>query len=256
MAKKIEKKTKSKTDEELEAFKKAKISEVEEEAEEADIEESEESEEETEESEEEAETEDHSKDHEELLAEERRRREEAERLIAKNKADRKRGREHEDSEDEEDKPLTAREFRSMLAEDRQATQKEILSSQIKDKARALATSDTEANLIYEIHKNRTFPSYLSLDEQVEEAYAIANRKKLISQNEELRRALRSKETKRTDASATHRESPKAGEPKLPAHDRQAILSSGFVWDGKFFSKKLSNGKTLIKDWRTKKSRVI
>ena len=244
------------TDAELEAFKKKAL----EEAEKGDAEEEEESDEEDseEESDDKADEEekDSDKEYEDELAKERERREKAEKALAEKAfkhREVKRKEEGEEKEEEEEKPLTASQLTKILAEERQATQKEILSSQIKEKAKALSTSDAEANLIYEIHKNRTFPSYLSLDEQLEEAYAIANRKKLMAQNEELRRSLRSRETKKKDGSGSYKELPKPGEPKLAAHDR-AVMKE-FAWDGKYFTKKLSTGKTLYKDWKTKKTWV-
>lgn len=247
------KKEKETIDAELEEFKKKQLEEAE-----VDADDTEEAEDGTEEEADDKNI-DKDKEYEEALAEERAKREKAERALAERAfKERKQKREEDEGEPdptEDDKPLTASELRAILAQERQATQKEIMSSQIKEKARALAGSDAEANLIMEIHKNRTFPSYLSVDEQVEEAYAIANRKKLMAQNEELRRALKSKETKRTDGTGTYRETPKVGEPKLQAQDKQALIRSGFTWDGKFYSKKLSNGKTLFKDWKSKKTFV-
>ena len=244
-------------DAELEDFKKKAL----EEAEKADGEDTEvESEEESEEeAEEEPKGKDSDKEYEEALAEERAKREKAEKALAerafKERKKKREGEEEGEESEEDDKPMTATQLRAILAEERQATQKEIMSSQIKEKAKALATSEAEANLIMEIHKNRTFPSYLSIDEQLEESLAIANRKKLVAQNEELRRALRSKDTKKTDTTGTYKETPKVGEPKLAVQDKQALIRAGFNWDGKYYSKKMSNGKTLFKDWKTKKTFV-
>lgn len=249
---------KQQTDAELEAFKKKALEEKAEDAESKEEEAEEEEEESEEEEAEESSNEDVEKlqkEHEEALTQERERREKAERALAERryKEDKQKRREESGEEFEEDKPLTASELKAILAAERQATQKEILSAQIKEKAKALSTSEAEANLIMEIHKNRNFPSYLSIDEQVEEAYAIANRKRLLAQNEELKRALRSKETKKTDTTGTYKPTPKPGEPKLAPHDRAAMKD--FTWDGKYFTKKLSNGKTLYKDWKSKKTFV-
>src|SRR3990167_8544514 len=64
---------------------------------------------------------------------------------------------------EDDKPLTAKELEAILQKDREKTRKELQAGAVAEKARKLAGSEAEANLIVEIHKNRTFPEGLSLD---------------------------------------------------------------------------------------------
>lgn len=159
----------------------------------------------------------------------------------------------------EEKPLTATELEAILERDRQQTRKELQSDIIAEKARNLAGSEAEANLIIEIHKNRTFPPGLSLDEQLEEAYAIANRKKLLARNTELQRALRSKNTASGTTAGTHRDSPLLEEPNLSQPDIQALKAAGFVWDGKtrLYVKQLAGGKKILTyDPKTKTRRVI
>ena len=245
------KKEKNTFDPELEEFKEKSLEEGEEDA--NPEEESEEDAKDKEPSKQEEETE-------QLLAQERLRREEAEHKLEETRQKarerwEKRRAEEEETRDEQEKPLTAVELRDILAEEREFIRKETFVDKVRAKAHELSTSESEANLVFEIHKNRNWPAYMSIDEQVEEAWAIANRRKLLAQNEELRRALKSKETKKVDATGTYREIPKAGEPKLASHDKTEIERQGFMWDGKFFSKKLSNGKTLFKDWKTKKTWV-
>jgi hypothetical protein len=161
--------------------------------------------------------------------------------------------------DEEDKPLTKKDLNSILSADREASRKEFLSSQIKDKATKLASSEDEADLIVEIHKNRTFPSNLSLDEQLEEACAIANRKSILAKNAELKRALNSKETRENSAAGTVRDESLAKETKLSPQDAQAIKDAGFVWDGvkRLYKKSLAGGKKhLFYDPKLKKRWVV
>lgn len=166
--------------------------------------------------------------------------------------------EEEDEEDIKDKPLTGKQLQAILAKEREQTRKELLSEAIKDKALKLASSESEANLIVEIHKNRTWPESVPLEEQLEEAQAIANRKKLKVQNEELKRALRGKEGTTDTAADTHRDAPKGSEPKMSAADVKAIKSAGFDWDGssRLYVKKLNGGKKLVYDPKTKQRRVI
>ena len=176
---------------------------------------------------------------------------------------RKQKREEKEYDDDgnliEEKPLTASQLEDILQRDRQATRKEFQSELISEKAKKLAGSEAEANYIIEIHKNRVFPEGLSLDEQLEEAYAIANRKTLIAQNAELKRALRGKETVSDLAAGTHRDSPALDEPKMSSSDIQAIKAAGFVWDGKarLYVKNLLGGKRVMTyDPKTKARKVI
>ena len=164
-------------------------------------------------------------------------------------------REEEGGEPKEEKPMTASEMRALLAEERQLAHKEIQADLIKEKARKLAGSDVEANLIVEIHRNRTWPEGLSLDEQVEEAWAIANRKRIFAQNEELKRALRGKSNVSLGEQGTYRKSPAAGEPKLSPQDATALKQAGMVWDAtkQLYAKSLGGGKKhLFYDPKTKK----
>ena len=162
--------------------------------------------------------------------------------------------EREEESDEEERPMTASEMRALLAEEREATRKEFQSTRITEIARSMAASESEAQLIVEIHKNRSFPSTLSLEEQLEESYAIANRKRIMAQREELVRALHSKET-RVIGGGQYRDSVMTtSEPKLGAADIQAIKSAGFVWDAqqRLYKKSLAKGKNLFFDPKTHK----
>lgn len=141
----------------------------------------------------------------------------------------KRDEESEESEEEdEDKPLTHREMSELLERQTQKTRKELQVEIIRDLATKMADTPEEADYIIEIHKNRTFPSHLSLSEQLEESYAIANRKKLKSQNSELKRALGGKENASKDGEAGHRDGMRGSEPQLSAGDKIAL--KGFTWD--------------------------
>lgn len=204
-------------------------------------------------------------DHEAELKRERERREAAEKAAAdasfKLREARRKGevKDEEGEEIDEDKPLTAKQLQEILLKDRQQTRKELQSEIISEKARKLANSESEAQLIIEIHKNRIFPEGLSLDEQLEESFAIANRKPLLAKNEELKRALRSGDTALHDGAGTHRDSPALDEPKSNSSDVQALKAAGFSWDGKtrLFVKQLAGGKKILTyDPKTKTRRVI
>lgn len=197
-------------------------------------------------------------DYEAELAREREAREKAEKAAAENAfklREAKRQNKDEDEEDEEEKPLTAKELQSILASERQATQKALQEQRITEIASKLGTSEAERNLIIEIHKNRQFPEHLSLEDQLEEAFVIANRKKLIGERNEALRALKAKNGVNDNPAGTHQEAPKAGEPKLPSADIASLKAIGYAWNGKVFEKKLKNG-VLQYDPKTKKTTLI
>jgi hypothetical protein len=199
-------------------------------------------------------------DYEAELKAERERREKAEKELAdrafKEREQKRKGKDDKQEDDtDEDKPLTARDLQSILAREREATSKELQGARVAQIAKDMAGSDAEANLIVEIHRNRTFPQGMSVQEQMEEAYIIANRKKILATNKELKRALIGKETTSRDAAGTHRDATEAQETKLSSQDAHAIKAAGMVWDGakRAYKKPLGNGKSFLYfDPKTKK----
>lgn len=152
----------------------------------------------------------------------------------------------DDAEDE--KPLTASQIQSILAQERETVRKEMQSTEINKLASNFTTDANEKELILEIHKNRTFPAHLSLEEQLEEAYILANKKRLLGENSELKRALKSRQGSYKDSSTTHQDSPTSSPTKLPAKDVQEYVRLGFKWNetSRRYEKKLSNGQILVK----------
>lgn len=166
----------------------------------------------------------------------------------------KRGTRQEDDEDEDDvddddKPLTRKDLRKVQAQAR----KEAMADRAKELADEMAGSDKEAELIFEIYQNRTFPEHLTMREQMEEAYAIANRRSLLAKNRELRRTLRSRDTAGKDVAGTHRDSAVGTAPKLAKADANAYARAGFKYDSKrkLWVKVLPNKKRLYKNPKTK-----
>jgi len=197
-------------------------------------------------------------DYETELAKEREAREKAEKAAADTAfklREAKRQNKDEDYDDDEEKPLTAKELQSILANERQATQKALQEQRIGEIASKLTTSEAERNLVIEIHKNRQFPSHLSLEDQLEEAFVIANRKKLIGERNEALRALKAKGSANDNPSGTYHEAPKAGEPKMASADIASLKAIGYAWNGRVFEKKLKNG-VLQYDPKTKKTTLI
>ncbi len=188
-------------------------------------------------------------DYEAELKKEREARDRAEKALAERRfkdAEAKRAANTAGQDDE--KPLTAYELRAVLDEERQMNQSLIQENRIAETAKKLATSDTEAALIIEIHKNRTFPAHLSLDEQMEEAYVIANRKKLIGERNEALRALRGKNSVDNNPAGTHHDAPRNPVEIAPT-TKAVLLQQGFTENRILnrYEKKLANGKLLIAD---------
>lgn len=156
-----------------------------------------------------------------------------------------------DDEDDDDKPLTRRELRE--AETR--LEKKALVTSVLSLARAMAGSETEAQLIAAKWQNRTFPEGMTLQDQVEEAYAITHRKKLIGERQEALRALKGKGTATTTATESHRDPSPGNEPKMAAQDKAAILAAGFAWDAtkRLYKKSLGRRGFLYKDPKSGKT---
>lgn len=207
---------------------------------------------------------DKSPDYDAELKAERERREKAEAALAEKRfkaSERKRKGEVEDEEtpddEDDDRPLTKRDLGSILESTRQATLRETQAERIDSIARELTANPKEAELIVEIHKNRTWPSSIPLKEQLEEAHAIANRKRLQSKNKELARAVASKDGVSKDVGGGYRDPLPGSTPKMSSQDEASYKRAGFGYDSakKLWKKKLPTGKFLYKDARTKKTFV-
>lgn len=155
----------------------------------------------------------------------------------------------EEPDDEEDTPLTKKGLQTLLAEERETVRKEAVASEAERLVSNVSTNDTERQLILEIHKNRSFPAHLSLAEQIEECYVIANKKKILGENSELKRALKGKSGVSHDASGSHQDAPTGSQPKLAKGDSAELARVGFKWNGsaRRFEKKLANGGILVRE---------
>lgn len=189
---------------------------------------------------------------EEQLQKEREAREKAEKVLAdKAFKDREKkrleleakGEEEELSED--DKPITRREFQELLKRERKNEAEEIVAG--------MTDNVKERELILLTFKNRSYPSHLSLKEQLNEAYVVANLPRIQGENQELKRALSGKKNANTDSSQNHQDSPQTLQPKLAPADSAELARQGWKWNGvsKRHEKKMPKG-TLVrhKDGRT------
>lgn len=200
-------------------------------------------------------------DYEAELKREREAREKAEAALADRAFKEREAKRHkpqgEDNEDGE-QLLTRKDLTEVLAQERQTTEKVLAAGRIQDIAKGMASSEAEAALLVEIHKNRTWPASMPLEEQLEEAHAIANKKRLAPILSETQRALRSRELAGHTVAATHIDAPQGSEAQLSAADAAGIKASGFAWNGanRQYEKKLPNGDLLIRDPQTKQTRHI
>ena len=123
-----------------------------------------------------------------------------------------------------------------------------MSKEADDLAGSFSKSETEKQLILEIFKNRNFPEHLSLKEQIEECYLVANKKRIIGENEELKRALKSGELANGMSASSFHDSLPEAQPKLAPADAAELARIGFKWNTatKRYEKKLSNGKILAR----------
>lgn len=161
--------------------------------------------------------------------------------------------EESDEDSDDDKPMTRREMREMR-EMLASNEKKTLVASALQIAKTLSTSDKEAQLIIAKWENRTFPSNLSLTEQVEEMYAVVHRKKLIGERNEAVRALKNKGKVNSDGSGSHRDSQEGGSaPKIAPDMKVVIAQSKLVYNttSKRYERKLPNGDFLVYDVKSK-----
>lgn len=180
---------------------------------------------------------------------ERKRREEAEQLIIKNKIKAKKPEETTD----QDKPLTVKDLAEVETRIRTATTRELQEQRALEIARSNTSSEEEAQAAMVYWKNRVTPTD-NLQEDVLFAIGGLNHKKITAKNAELSRALKNRGNASHDSAATMRDAPEGDEPKLSSPDVQAMKEAGMSWNGKdkMYEKKLPSGRTLKYDPKSKK----
>lgn len=176
---------------------------------------------------------------------EKERREAAERLLAEDryKASEAKRREKQEEEEDEDKPITEKSLQTILARERQASLKESQEAEALKIARANTNSEEEAQAAVIFYKNRVNPTG-NLEDDIKFAIGGLNNKRVLAQNEELKRALKSKESVSSDTSSGHQDGLPKNEPKLPANS--PLKEYKYMGNG-IYSKKLASGKTLFRN---------
>lgn len=160
----------------------------------------------------------------------------------------------ENNDEDADKPLTRRELDARLAENREQVRREFQSEETTKKIKAITKSDAETRLVEQVFTATHFPSWMPLDEQIENAYLIANKKHLTQKNAELMRALNGKGTVVTEISSSQREGGSSNEPRLDPNTATMLKQTGYTWNApsRAYIKKLGSGRTLFYDPKSKK----
>lgn len=193
---------------------------------------------------------------------EKERREAAEKALAVDRYDaskekRTAPKEAEEPKNDDDKPLTKAEALKLIQDGTQMSAKVINEAKADIIVSSLTSNDAEKKLVLEKWRNRTFPAYLSIEEQVQEAYVLANSKRILGKSAEIQRALKSKESANSIAADNRRTPDKSKGEGEVSGDVKQILSQGnwkYNSDSKRYEKKLPNGKLMYRDPKT--GRVI
>lgn len=201
-------------------------------------------------------------DYKALLQAEKDRAEKAEKALAEDryKTSKKKREDKEESSNEdetdENRLPTVKELQTILARERQATQKTFEESRALEIARSSTSSEDEAQTALLFWKTRVIPTG-NLEEDINFAVAGLNHRKTVAEKSELMRALRAKDGISRETATTFRDATPGTSPKLSSGDAAAYKRAGFAFDNtsKVWKKKLPNGKFLIKDPRTKQTRV-
>lgn len=200
-------------------------------------------------------------DYESELKVEKERREKAEKAAIEYKQKLKRiserGTEEAEETEPEEKPVSRAELQQLIAEVQDTTRKTLTETNAAALAKTLASNNVEEQAILAKWHNRSFPSDVPLQEQMEEMHAAVNRKKLLSEKSELERALKSKDNVSKDAAPTQKDAPKGDTPKLSAADAQGMKAAGWIWDGtkRDWKKPLGKGRFLRTDSLTSPNRI-
>lgn len=174
--------------------------------------------------------------------------------------DKKRKQQEEEEEEiaPEDKPVTASELRGILESHSQNLEKKLTEGRAQGIADSMTSSAAESAYMMDIYRNRTFPAHLSLEERMEEAYLIANRKKIIGENSELKRALNNKGGVINKSASSQGEALPGNEPELAPDVKLVLQQSGYTFNSstRNYEKKLRGGKMLVYDFKTKKPTLV
>ncbi len=161
-----------------------------------------------------------------------------------------------EDEEETEEPITESRLEERLARERAENQKLIQAARAEEIAKSITGSEAEKNLTLEIHKNRSWPTYMPLAEQLEEAHLLANKKKIKGTIAELGRAAKGKAGVVDTAATSHQAPPDPGKkPQMAPQDAAEHTRLGYTWNNstKRLEKNTANGGLIYIDSKTKKT---
>ena len=156
--------------------------------------------------------------------------------------------------DEEEKPLTKSELEVILKEERQASRKEDQREKVDEIIKSMIDDEDAIELMKLRFKSHTPTPGQTLREQLEDVFMLVNKKKIIGENSELKRALKNKDNVSTSATNTKHSESKESEPKIAPDVKLVLTQGGYAYNttAKRYERTLPNGKVLFKDPKTGK----
>lgn len=142
---------------------------------------------------------------------------------------------------EEDEKLSETKIREIIRSETAQTQKSLQRSTALEIARANTSSESEAQAAMTFWEKRVIPSD-NLEEDVKFAIGGVNNKKIVAKSNEMKRALKSKETASSDGVSAQRDGLPKNEPKLS--DDSPLKKYKYEGNG-VYSKKLATGRTMF-----------
>jgi hypothetical protein len=163
---------------------------------------------------------------------------------------RKKGREAEAEEtDDDDRPITAKEFNEAINRERETITKKVTFAEAENIVSSLSDNVLERKLMLEIYQNRSFPDSLTLREKMEECQLLANKNKIIGERNEALRALKAKDSVESHYASGTQDELRGNAPKLAASTANEMARVGFKFNNTThrFERKLDNGKILVRE---------
>jgi len=150
--------------------------------------------------------------------------------------------------------VTKADIEALLEKNRQDNLKVMEQAKIKELASTITNSPAEEKLVLAIHKERQFPSYMSLDDQIKESFVLANSDKLIGERDEAVRALKNKNNINTTAENDNPDQPKGPGPKVAGDVVSILTQKGFKLNSvsQRYEKTIKGGTSFYYDLPTKK----
>lgn len=149
--------------------------------------------------------------------------------------------------DDDERPLTRKEAQSFLAQERQRIVNEANAERIIELAHEYADNDRQAEFILEVHRNRIYPEGMSLRDQLAEAKAVADYKRIQVKSVEMGRKIASQQNASRNTASTQRDPQPALAPNIAGDMKASLQRAGYTFNNQTrrYEKTLPNGKLLV-----------